>query len=337
MTDTLWIVRAGPNALWANDFLEQRLVAVGLVDIGPSGLTLGAAEMKRRVTADHPNWKPGKVQSTVSQMRRFVHGMAEGDRVGTYDSDSRTYSLGTITGPATYRPQAIAALPYSRAVDWQQQVLRDALSVEARNTLGAIQTLFSPKAAVAKEVMARAIDLAAEPVEAITAPERPEDVEALDALRAYTIEQSHQLIQDRIAALDPEEVPQLVAGILRAMGYRTRVTPVGRDRGVDVFASPDGLGLEEPRIFVEVKHRQAKSGAPAIRSFLGGRRPGDRCLFVSTGGFSQEARYEAERASIPVTLLNMSDLRGLLLEYYDALDPQAKALVPLQRLYWPVD
>lgn len=81
------------------------------------------------------------------------------------------------------------------------------------------------------------------------------------------------------------------------------------DRGSDVFASPDGLGLEEPRIFVEVKHRpRSTMGADEIRAFLGGRRPGDRCLYVSTGGFTKEARYKAERATVPIRLVGMTDL-----------------------------
>lgn len=37
----------------------------------------------------------------------------------------------------------------------------------------------------------------------------------------------------------------MVAGILRAMGYKTRISPPGSDRGKDVEASPDGLGLTD--------------------------------------------------------------------------------------------
>jgi len=80
------------------------------------------------------------------------------------------------------------------------------------------------------------------------------------------------------------------------MGYHTTVAADGSDRGADIFASPDGLGLQEPRIFVEVKHRSGSMGADELRKFLGGRRAGDRCLYVSTGGFTKAARYEAERA-----------------------------------------
>jgi hypothetical protein len=56
-------------------------------------------------------------------------------------------------------------------------------------------------------------------------------------------------------APDPDELQDLVAGVLRAMGDKTRVSPPGADRGVDILASPEGFGFEQPRIIVERKHR----------------------------------------------------------------------------------
>ena len=135
--------------------------------------------------------------------------------------------------------------------------------------------------------------------------------------------------------LDWEEMQELVAGILRAMGYKTSVASPGPDRGRDIIASPDGLGLEQPRIRVEVKHRNETVGAPLLRSFLGGLRQSDRGLYVSTGGFTKEARYEAERATIPVTLVDIDDLAQLLIKNYDTADTETKALVPLVKIYWP--
>ena len=95
---------------------------------------------------------------------------------------------------------------------------------------------------------------------------------------------------------------ELVAGILRAMGYKTLISSKGADRGKDIIASPDGFGFEHPRIVVEVKHRAGQMGSEKIRSFTGGRHKDDRGLYVSTGGFSKDAKYEAERANIPIML-----------------------------------
>jgi hypothetical protein len=72
------------------------------------------------------------------------------------------------------------------------------------------------------------------------------------------------------------------------MGYKTRVSPPGADRGVDIFASPDGLGLEEPRIFVEVKHR--------LKSAMGAREPTTVKLPVCCPPVPSEARAWGDRA-----------------------------------------
>ena len=130
--------------------------------------------------------------------------------------------------------------------------------------------------------------------------------------------------------------PVLTAALLRAMGYRTRITPKGPDRVVDVFASPNGLGFQEPRIKAEVKHRPKTSmGAQEVRSFIGGLREGERGLYVSSGGFTKEARYEAERSKVPITMLDLDELVSAIVTHYDEFDSDGRALLPLVRVYWP--
>lgn len=142
-------------------------------------------------------------------------------------------------------------------------------------------------------------------------------------------------IKDVVAGLDWDEMQELVAVILRAMGYKTQVSLPGPDRGKDIVASPDGFRFEHPRIVVEVKHRGGQMDSKAIRSFLGGRHKDDRGLFVSTGGFSKDAYYEADRAAVPLTLWTMDMLVRALVEHYNSTDAETKRLVPLKRLYVP--
>jgi len=144
-------------------------------------------------------------------------------------------------------------------------------------------------------------------------------------------------LKDKIQSLDPEEMEELTAALLRAMGYQTRVSARGPDRGVDVLASPDGLGLTQPRIKAEVKHRNGSMGSNPIRSFIGALRAGDHGLFVSTGGFTKEARYEAERATIPVTLIDIDLLADLVVANYERFDIEGQRLMPLMKVYWPAE
>jgi restriction system protein len=119
------------------------------------------------------------------------------------------------------------------------------------------------------------------------------------------------------------------------MGYKTRISPVGPDRGKDVVASPDGLGLTEPRIVVEVKHRSGRIGPKDVKSFIQGIRSGQKGLYVSTGGFTREAELEAERSAVPLTLVDLESLVELTIQYYDKFDPDSRVLLPLTKIYWP--
>jgi restriction system protein len=220
-------------------------------------------------------------------------------------------------------------------VSWRGEVSRDSLSATTRNSLGAISTVFLVPPEAERELEGggnRPLDAS---LDTVVEPEATVEAGAED-LFSDTRNRGLEFIRDKISRLDPDDFEHLVAGLLRAMGYKTRVSPKGPDRGFDILASPDGLGFEQPRIVVECKHRAGRMGAPEVRSFLGGRHTNDRGLYVSTGGFSKDARYEADRASIPLMLMDGDDLVEAVVEYYESFDSATRSLLPLGRIYWPV-
>ena len=277
-----------------------------------------------------PNYKKGKISIIAGQIFRFLNKISVGDRVLTYDPGRRIYPLGTIQSEPEF-DVSVEELVRVRKVMWDAEVSRDDISVRTKNTLGAISTLFLLSDSATEEILPLSAGRSA------AEPEEESDVDAeasLDAIRA----QSRELIKDRITALDEYELQDLVAGVLRAMGYKTRVSAPGADRSIDIMASPDGFGFEQPRIIVECKHRtRSAMGAPEIRTFLGGRHKDDKGLYVSTGGFTKDARYEAERASIPTTLMDLNQLVDAVVKHYDKLDSDSRVLLPLVQLYWPAD
>jgi restriction system protein len=120
------------------------------------------------------------------------------------------------------------------------------------------------------------------------------------------------------------------------MGYKTRISPPGSDRGKDVEASSDGLGLTYPHVIVEVKHREGGTmGSQYPRNFIAALRPRHQGLYISTGGFTKEARYEADRANNQVSLIDSDELVNLIINYYDNFDAKARSLLPLRKIYWP--
>lgn len=328
-----WVVRAGKDAVYIDDFRGNSLVALGWAEAGPVSAEMADQELTDRFDRAFPGSKPASRRSWQGQVRRFVGEVAPGDRVATYDPNLRLYLLGSVAGPLSWRP---GPMPRVFPVKWTHQASRDALSAAARNGLGSIASFFRASEETSAELWAKAT-----PLSDSTAPPPPGPIpdgeeDDTETLREDVLERADRFIEDRIAALDWRQMQELVAGILRGMGYQTTVSADGPDRGVDIFASPDGLGLQEPRIFVEVKHRGGAMGADQVRRFLGGRRSGDRCLYVSTGGFTKEARFEAERSNVPLTLVTLPMLRDLLVQHYERLDSETRTLVPLQRLYWPL-
>lgn len=328
----MWMVRGDGGRLY-EDFRERQAAGIGWNELGAKaakGMT--RKELAAILREVDPHAKPGTIVAGASQVWRFINEMAIGDAVVTYSPPNRTYLVGIVTGDATHRPEwAADDMAMARAVNWTHEVERDDLSEPARNSLGSTLTVFQVPPHAARELLAAA---RGEPVAKPAPLEAPEEEQPdpLADIETLAVER----IKDRVSALDWSEMQELVAGILRAMGYKTQVSPAGADRGKDIIASPDGFGFENPRIVVEVKHRNGQMGSQDIRSFLGGRRhKDDRGLYVSTGGFSREAYYEAERASVPVTLWTLDQLVRALMDHYDNTDTETKRLVPLKRMYWP--
>lgn len=332
MSKNVWMIRAGEGGYLLEEF-EKGLVAIGWSEAGPLA-DKTQRELRLRLLNDvYAGSKAGKIQNVASVLWRFSQVVKVGDGVVTYDPTRRQYLLGEITGDYRFEPKRKENC-HVRPVKWEHRVSRDVLAVATRNSLGSTLTLFLiPDEAAADLKAAAAGKREAESPGGLTDKKAELEQSNKDAAQ-----EAFELVQDKIVELDPEEMQELAAAILRAMGYRTRVSPQGPDRGVDVMASPDGLGLQEPRIKVEVKHRPGSAmGSPEVRSFVASLRSGDKGLYVSTGGFTREAKYEAERANIPVTLINLEELARLVTDHYETFDPKGRALIPLVKIYRPAE
>lgn len=322
----MWMVRAGEDAMHFEEFKNNKIVAIGWNEIGDFSKAKDPAAVKAMVEQKYMDAKDGWKAISAGMLSRFLFDFKLGDYVLTYNPKERIYLVGKIESPFMYDPSR-QDFRNVRSVEWKGQISRDSLSVSTRNTLGAISTLFEIRGEAMNEILS-----------ALNAPKTPELVEEkeqLDEIRQETVRKAHEFIKDDVSKLDWDDVQELVAGILRAMGFKTRVSPQGSDRGKDVEASPDGVGLSEPHIVAEVKHREGTTGASQIRSFIGGLRPRHKGLYVSTGGFTKEAKYEADRATNQVTLIDLDDLVSLIVQYYDDFDAEARSLIALRKIYWP--
>jgi len=149
-------------------------------------------------------------------------------------------------------------------------------------------------------------------------------------------ETARQEIRDHLAKLPPYDVQDLVAALLRAMGYHVAwVAPPGPDKGVDIVAYTDPLGASGPRIKVQVKRRADKIAVAEIRSFFAVLGNADVGIFVCLGGFSAEAQAEARNQEVRrISLMDVDELIDLWVEHYDRIPESSRQFLPLKPIYY---
>lgn len=143
-------------------------------------------------------------------------------------------------------------------------------------------------------------------------------------------------IEDYLSEMNPFDFQKVVAGLLRAMGYHVAwVAPAGPDRGIDVIAHKDPLGVDGPRIKAQVKRRSDKASVHDLRSFMAVLGDGDVGLFVCTGGFTKDASDEARaQEKRRIMLLDLKRMFDLWVEHYHRIPEDTRRLLPLKPVHF---
>lgn len=167
--------------------------------------------------------------------------------------------------------------------------------------------------------------------------------EQADVKRSFVFERAEAdaraEIEDYLANLGPYELQDVVAALLRGMGYTTPfIAPKGPDGGTDILAYPDPLGARTPHIRVQVKHR-ARSGQKATRDEIASlrgilRQDREMGLFVSTAGFTSEAVREARQGGVHIDLMDLNGLLEKWTSFYDRLTEEDKGSLRLRRVFF---
>jgi len=149
-------------------------------------------------------------------------------------------------------------------------------------------------------------------------------------------EASWDEIEKYVQAMPPYDLQRLVAALLRAMGYYVSwIAPPGPDKGIDILAHNDPLGTSTPRIKVQVKRRADKVTVDGIRSFMAVLGDQDVGIFVSTGGFTNDAQSEARtKETRKLTVVDLERLIELWIQHYERIEESERAMLPLKRVHY---
>lgn len=171
-------------------------------------------------------------------------------------------------------------------------------------------------------------------------PDAVEEVNEDEPAATGTFEEAEEAawteIQQHLNEMNPYDFQNLVAALLRAMGYHVSwIAPPGPDKGIDILAHTDPLGTSVPRIKVQVKRRDGTISVDGLRSFMAVLGDQDVGIFVSTGGFTRDAESEARiQEKRKVTLIDLERLFDLWVQHYDKIAESEKRLLPLKPVYY---
>lgn len=318
------------------DLVENGFISIGWIEMGDlAALGDDKDAMKAKVAATYPDIKPGAIPGTAGTLLTFVHRMQIGDFVVYPHKPDSTLNFGRIVGDYEYHPE----LPLHRnrrKVEWLKTgVPRTDFSERARFEVGSAITIFQVKKHLSEFL---AFLDGSPPIPPPPTTVDPEDVEAVatDVVSAERIEDDTRdfIVATLIREFEGADFERFVAHLLECMGYRTRVTQVSGDGGVDIIAHKDPLGLEPPIIKVQTKRSTSSMGGPVVQNLVGTLAPGgtELGLFVTLGSFSKDALH-IERTRQDLRLVNGKELVDLIFAHYEQLDPAYKRMLPMRSVY----
>ena len=144
-------------------------------------------------------------------------------------------------------------------------------------------------------------------------------------------------LKRQILSKNPYEFQDVIAALLRGMGYYTPfVAPQGKDGGIDVIAYRDPLGTVSPRIKVQIKHRGSNPATVQEARQLMGllQKEGDVGIFVSSGGFTADAKSAARSSQVHVEFIDLDRFISLWQDFYLKLKDEDKSLLPLLSIFF---
>ena len=301
-------------------------MAIGWKEIGNlREIPANRDDFKKKYVQVYPDASKGAVATCAGMLYRFCHEVQIGDYVVYPSKSDRMINIGEITGDYEFVPDAHEYVQ-QRNVKWLKHIPRTSFSQGALYEIGSALSFFAVKN-YADEFLS-ALDKGFKK----HAASNDED-DTVGATAEDIIESTKDFILKELSRnLKGYALEEFVADLLRAMGYRTTVSPQGGDSGIDITAYKDEL---PPRILVQVKSQDSDIKETTIQSLKGAMREGDYGLFVTLSNYTKNAQKYLESTPI-IRGINGTELVDLILKYYEDLDIKYKKMIPLKMVYIPV-
>ena len=336
-----WLIRAGKHGEREDFVLENGIAGVGFEPVADLTAATDRDQVKGIVRDAFPDEKEKTVTNYAGQLWSIRSRVKPGDLVVLPLKRSSQIALGCVTRGYEYLADEPSETRHRVSVEWKRQnVPRTAIKQDLLYSLGAAMTVCQLKRNDAAWRLQRVLETGTDPgarVEGIAAaedggaesadsPEPVGDIERLgrDQIQAYVAEQfgGHRL-------------SDLVEAVLGAEGFFTEVAPPGPDGGIDIFAGRGPLGLDSPKLIVQVKSSPEPVDAKVVRELHGvlTTHGAEQALLVAWGGVNRVAQRELRSQFFRVRVWDAENLLDAILRNYERLDEEWRAELPLKRIW----
>lgn len=152
-----------------------------------------------------------------------------------------------------------------------------------------------------------------------------------------------QIAQDEISRRLREDfkghdLSLLVEALLNAEGFKCRNSAPGPDGGVDILAGMGPLGMDSPKLVVQVKSQTSAVSDVVLQQLNGAihRYQADQALLVTFGGVTAPAKTYLESQYFNIRVWTMDDIIEAIYRHYTALAGEIKAKLPLKQIWIPL-
>lgn len=316
----MWGIHTKDDSL----FLNGNVIAIGWREMGDlSALSPTRDAFRDKYVDVYPDAKKGSIGTGAGMLYRFLYEIQVGDYIVFPSKIDRMINIGKVEGDYQFVSDAVEYVQ-QRKVRWLKHLPRTAFSQGALYEVGSALTLFAVKNYPDEFLHALEKGFRKTPQE-IDESVGPTADDIIESTKDFILKE----ISRQLKGYDLEE---FVADLLRAMGYRTTVSPRGGDSGIDITAYKDEL---PPRILVQVKSQDGDIKEATIQSLKGAMREGDYGLFITLSNYTKNAKKYLDNTPI-IRGINGTELVELVLKYYDSLSEQYRRMIPLEKVFIPV-
>jgi Uncharacterized conserved protein len=333
----IWGVRAGRHGEQESYAIEQNCAVAGWTELNSDLDGFQSRDSLLGLLREiYPEKETGTLTNWVNQLWAFSKRIETGDIVALPRKLTSTIAFGRVTGKYRFASDASPGFQHQIPVEWiNKDFQRSQVEMDLLHSLGSSMTVFQVSRNNAEE---RIRDmLAGKPspkLKELDATKAEISVEGSESLNIEEVA-SYEIINRIGARFRRHEMEELVEAVLKAQGFETQRTPPGPDGGVDIVAGKGALGLEPPKICVQVKSSDEPQGVSVLRQLQGAMSTfgGDIGLIVAWGGFTPALQQEARRQFFKIRLWDQDALLNAIFENYDQLPERIQKDLPLKRVW----